>query len=77
MYPNGSNRMKARGHVSIFLTNQASVNVKIEYEVFVVSQLEQIWESSGLSFSLVIYVYIYIYILAHEGYLVRHNNICG
>ena len=52
MFPNG--RKNASGHyVSIFLMSQASVNVKIEYELFVVSQLEQKWESYGLSFSIV------------------------
>nr|VDD27719.1 unnamed protein product [Brassica oleracea] len=46
VFPNG--RKNASGHyVSIFLMSQASVNVKIEYELFVVSQLEQKWESYG------------------------------
>ncbi|KAG5381481.1 hypothetical protein IGI04_032951 [Brassica rapa subsp. trilocularis] len=46
VFPNG--RKNASGHyVSIFLMSQSSVNVKIEYELFVVSQLEQKWESSG------------------------------
>ncbi|KAG2331137.1 hypothetical protein Bca4012_019448 [Brassica carinata] len=45
VYPNGAKN--ASGHVSIFLKSQAPVNVKIEYEVFVVSQLKKIWESSG------------------------------
>ncbi|KAJ0265159.1 Uncharacterized protein HA466_0015010 [Hirschfeldia incana] len=47
VYPNGTSRTIPNGHVSIFLWSQDSVNVKIEYELFVVSQLEQIWESSG------------------------------
>ncbi|KAF8107161.1 hypothetical protein N665_0126s0077 [Sinapis alba] len=44
VYPNGYTN--ANGHVSIYLMSEAPVNERIEYEVFVVSQLQRKWESN-------------------------------
>ncbi|CAH8335144.1 unnamed protein product [Eruca vesicaria subsp. sativa] len=44
VYPNGRNE---KGFVSILLKSQASVNEKIEFEIFIVSQLERNWKSHG------------------------------
>ncbi|CAH2069297.1 unnamed protein product [Thlaspi arvense] len=44
VYPNGKND---NGYVSIFLVNQVSVNAKLQFHLFVISQLRQTWQSSG------------------------------
>ncbi|ESQ37677.1 hypothetical protein EUTSA_v10028853mg [Eutrema salsugineum] len=45
VYPNGNKN--GNGHVSIFLENQASIDVKIDFEVFVICQRRPFWHTSG------------------------------
>ncbi|CAN8308896.1 unnamed protein product [Cochlearia groenlandica] len=45
VYPNGNE--SGDGHVSIFLENQTSINVSLNYHLVVISQLVQEWHPKG------------------------------